>query len=174
MDTSENDLRGVVKALSDVVAPALDPADPLAGEQLRLAIGYLDFMRTRLDFLAMRLRFELRHNLDQAKALAELKSGYAPELAEALDAAIDEGERVLDSPLDDAEEARRITAKLAAAARIVVRESAASPGGHRGAVERVIVGHAEERIMFERAWFLPVGGERLADDVPPLASLVRR
>lgn len=57
---------------SDVVQPALDPADPLAAEQLRLAISYLEFVRTRLDYMPSRRRFELRDNLALAQALLSI------------------------------------------------------------------------------------------------------
>lgn len=173
METIDNDLRGVVKALSDVVQPALDPADPLAGEQLRLAISYLDFLRSRLDFTGSRRRFELRDNLELAKALARLKEGLSAVLYEALELAVFEGEQLLASSMEDAEEARSAAAKLAAAIRLIVRESATGPAEFRDAVEKTVLNRSEERIMFERAWFLPVGGDRQPEEVRPLPDFVQ-
>ena len=49
-DVTDNGLRAAVKALTDVVAPSIDPSDPLAKEQLRLVVDYLQFVRSRLDF----------------------------------------------------------------------------------------------------------------------------
>ena len=41
MDHTANTLRAISKALTDVIAPAVDPKDPLANEQLRLVIDYV-------------------------------------------------------------------------------------------------------------------------------------
>lgn len=171
METVENDLRGVVKALSDVVQPAIDPGDPLAAEQLRLAISYLDFLKSRLDFIPARRRFELHDNLELARALASLSDRFPSEIGEALDQAIDEGERLLASPMDDADEARTIAAKLAAVARIIVRETAECPLDLRDTIEQMVLSRSEARIMFERSWFLPVGGDRQPSEVRPLPDL---
>lgn len=46
MDHSENTLRAAIKSLRDTVAPAVDPLDPQAVEQLRLTIDFLEFLRT--------------------------------------------------------------------------------------------------------------------------------
>ena len=42
-DHEENAIRAAIKALSQVVAPAVDPSNPLAVEQLRLVVQFLDF-----------------------------------------------------------------------------------------------------------------------------------
>ena len=39
-DVTDNGLRAAVKALTDVVAPSIDPTDPLAKEQLRLVVDF--------------------------------------------------------------------------------------------------------------------------------------
>ncbi|NDK91451.1 hypothetical protein GYA93_17985 [Gordonia desulfuricans] len=49
IDHSENALRAVIKSLRDVVAPAVDPGDPMAQEQLALSLGTLEFLHSRLD-----------------------------------------------------------------------------------------------------------------------------
>ena len=71
MDHVDNALRASIKALEEVVAPAVDPADPQAGEQLRLVIHTLGFLRERVDHIHARARFDLRHNLGLASALLE-------------------------------------------------------------------------------------------------------
>lgn len=174
MDSIENDLRGVVKALDDVVLPALDPADPLAGEQLRLAINYLDFLRTRLDFAALRRRFELRDNLAMAVALRAVGGTPVEAVGEALDAAVADGEHMLATPMDDAQAAREAAARLAAAIRIVVREASYADNEARDRIEQTVIGNFGDRIMFERAWYLPVGGDRRTSDVPSLQEIRER
>lgn len=48
MDHCENTLRAAIKSLRDTVAPAVDPDDSQATEQLRLTIDFLEFLRTRI------------------------------------------------------------------------------------------------------------------------------
>src|SRR3954452_4273924 len=91
----DNALGAAIRALEEVVAPAIDPADPLAAEQLVLVIDSLRFLRERLDHLHDRARqfvlvtlarpslrerldhlhdrarFDLRHHLTLARAIAE-------------------------------------------------------------------------------------------------------
>jgi hypothetical protein len=49
-------LRVVIKALREVVAPALDPANELAKEQLGLSIATLAVVQARLPYLHAGLR----------------------------------------------------------------------------------------------------------------------
>ena len=51
----DNPLRAAVKSLTDVVAPALDPTNPLANEQLRLVCRFLEYTRLRAAYLPERL-----------------------------------------------------------------------------------------------------------------------
>ena len=95
MDHTDAALRAVVKTLRDVVAPALDPADPLAHEQLRLAVDYLEFLRGRFEWLHGRERFDLTHHLDMARAMCRIGGPVSARVATALAASIDRGERVI-------------------------------------------------------------------------------
>lgn len=45
-------LQSVIKAIEQVILPAVDPANPLAREQASLAIGHLYMMRGQLPFLS--------------------------------------------------------------------------------------------------------------------------
>ena len=73
MDQTDTGLAAVLKALNDI-APALDPADYLAQEQLRLSVDYIAFLRRRLDLLHGRERFDLSHQV----ALAEILLAHLP------------------------------------------------------------------------------------------------
>lgn len=69
-DYTDNALLASIKALNEVVLPALDPSDPLATEQLRLVAGFLKFLGARLPYVHDRNRFELEHYLALAGRLA--------------------------------------------------------------------------------------------------------
>ena len=160
MDHSDNALGAAIKALEEVVAPAVDPADPLAAEQLVLVIDSLRFLRERLDHLHDRARFDLRHHLRLAHAIAE-------------DAALDEiaaASAVLANPEARTPELREVAAALAAALRNTVRDAGEDT---RRRIERAIVAGSRERIQADRAWHLPQGFDPEPGAVPPLDAALK-
>ncbi len=168
-DHTDNGLRAVIKALSDVVAPAIDPADPLAREQLRLAVDYLEFVRARLDALYGRERFELQHAVTLAE---DLLSGSELGERAALEAALAQGRALLGAAGSPPAALRAATAEISGLIRDVVRAVADTDRSTRAAVERKIISHAAERIRFERSWYLPLGFDPSPGDVDELAALL--
>ena len=147
-DHSDNGLRAVIKALTDVIAPALDPTDPLAREQLRLAVDYLEFIRLRLDSLYGRERFELRHSLtlgDALLSIAELDGRTH------LEVAVVHGRAAYEKEGIDPLALRRATAHIAAAVRESIRANPEQDETTRRAVEATVINHSRERIAFERS-----------------------
>jgi hypothetical protein len=171
-DHTENTLRAVVKALTDVVGPAVDKADPLANEQLRLVVDYLEFVRSRLDLLHGRERFELRHHLTMAAALAELRAPCAAATAAALAAARAAGEEAYDSARTTTAALKAVTAQLAAAIGSLVREAQAFDPGVRRQIEQQVLAATNERIRFERSWYLPLGFDPSPGETLPLAAVL--
>ena len=169
-DVTENGLRAAVKALTDVVAPALSATDPLAHEQLKLVVDYLQFVRSRLDFLYQRDRFELDQHLSMARALEDIDAPWPAAAAEALEAAIQTGAAALMAPGTSAIALKAASAALAAEVRARVREAASFDAKLRAPIERAIVHASEQRIAFERAWYLPLGLDPVPGEVAPLAS----
>lgn len=84
----DTQLAAVCKSLADNVLPALDPANPLAVEQLRLSIATLAIVRSALPYLhAMQRRdleeqVQLARRIGDALALASSHSGPAQVLRE--------------------------------------------------------------------------------------------
>jgi hypothetical protein len=157
MDHSDNTLAAAIKALEEVVAPALDPADPQAAEQLVLVIDSLRFLRQRLDHLHDRARFDLRHHL----ALAHAISDDAP-----LEAEIAAATMVYERAGARTPELRESAAELAAVLRTVVRETTDDVTRRR--LERRILKGSWERIEADRAWHEPQGFDPDPATVPPL------
>jgi len=151
MDHSDNALRAAIKALSEVVAPAVDPTDSQAGQQLRLVIDSLDFLRQRLEYLHDRERFDVRHHLALARAVVEDAD------ADGLRDAISSAERVSRRPEARTVELRAATAALAAELRNVVRDVADADPAVRSRVERRILEGTRERIEADRAWHVSQG-----------------
>jgi hypothetical protein len=159
MDHVDNALRASIKALEEVVAPAVDPADPQAGEQLRLVIHTLGFLRERVDHIHARARFDLRHNLGLATALLE----DAPALRDP----IATGTALAASTDAPTAELRAGAAEVAAAIRTVVRDADEDV---RRRIELRVVAAAQQRIELERSWHLPQGFDPDPASVLPLAA----
>ncbi len=173
-DVTENGLRAAVKALTEIVAPSINRSDPLAAEQLRLVVDYLEFVRQRLDFLHDRDRFELDHNLGMARALHGMglpcSSATAMLLENAIRGAADAQARTdLSSPA-----LKAAAAALAAATRELIREAAFFDEQLRCKVERCVLAATQERITFDRAWYLPLGFDPAPGEVPALAEILAK
>ena len=167
MDLSENDLRAAIKSLSDIVAPAIDPKDALANEQLRLVIDYLRFLRERIDLLGHRDRLELRHQVDAARALLALNvadADTAAALGEATQAGAAELARADSAPGG----CKRAAAAVAAAIRDGIRRSQQWPQAARARWESCVIETSRERIAFEQSWYLPLGFEPSPAEVRPV------
>jgi hypothetical protein len=171
-DVTENGLRAAVKALTDIVAPAVSANDPLAIEQLRLVVDYLEFVRQRLDFLHDRDRFELEHHLAMARALIALTVPESDLIESALRSAIEAAEQALARPASSSPELKFAAATLAAAIRDLIRESAHFDAPTRQRLERCVLDASDARINFDRAWYLPLGFDPAAGEVPRLAQLL--
>lgn len=154
-------LQVVLKALREVVMPAVDPANGVALEQLHLAIVTLDLVRSRLPLRHARIRQELRN----ARALAGEVSaaGGGGGLAEA----ILEAETLLLDP--EANEATLDATRL----RILsaVEDAVAVSNGDR-AIARAVIAATRPQTDLARAWCLPAGFDVDPQDLPALDSLL--
>jgi hypothetical protein len=172
-DYTDNALLASIKALDQVVLPAVDPADPLAGEQLRLVSGFLKFLRSRLPAWHARQRFELQHYLNMAQQLAADARGVSDEVSQGLDAAIDAARTLQAREAASVAEIVDATAALAAPISALARTVATGPDELRRRVEREVMAGSKRWVDMQRAWFLPQGFELHAGELPSLdASLV--
>lgn len=170
-DHSRNGVRGLIGAL-ELVGSAVDPTDPIASEQLQSAVRYLRFLGERLDHLYDRERFELRHHLDMGDRL--LAASLDDHDTGDLSAFVILGHDLLERVGANVPEMRACTAALAAAITALVRAVAGAAAPMRTTVERIVLEATEERIMFERAWYLPLGFDHSAADVPAIELVLAR
>ncbi|MES2482164.1 MAG: hypothetical protein V4609_09230 [Pseudomonadota bacterium] len=171
-DVTENDLRAAVKALTDVIAPAISKADPLALEQLRLVTESLEFIRSRLDDFYDRDYFDLNHHLEMARLLQAMSLPLTEPTQALLGRTVGVGDEVSRTPGASSRDLKTATAGLAAAVRLIVRESTTMPADRRDKVERCVLSASRSRIAVDRAWFLPMGFDPEPDKVSPLSDVL--
>jgi len=149
-------LAAVAKALADNVMPAVDAGNPMAVEQLQLALATLGIVRQRLPDL----HAYLRRDLTEAIALARR-----------IGADVGEGEAVLASPESSPQqiEAEVRTLKEAITARI----DAARGTPQEAAVAAAVLDAADPAIMRWRAWASGMGFEPDPAALPSLAQLLQ-
>lgn len=164
MDQTSNALYGIGKTLRDVVAPAVTATDPLAQQELRMAMRYIEFLRVRVDHLYARARFELGFHIDLAETVGRAVGGGAVAKAR------ERGVAALGIPGAPIGELRDRSAEIAAAVSELVRD--AQDGPTRTGVERAVVAAYERITVFERSWYQPLGMDHFGDDLAPIESFL--
>jgi hypothetical protein len=172
MDHTVVGLRAVVRALSDVVSPAVDPGASLATEQMRLSIDYIEFVIGRLEFLHDRELFELGHHLEMAKAVQEIIEPLAVPEVVALAKAIEKGLQALSDPATPTRRMKSVSAALATAIVAIVRKAPTFDQTVRTNIERSVVRAGQSQIAFERSWYLPLGFDPDPGGVRPLQEVM--
>jgi hypothetical protein len=163
-------LRAALKALKDVVSPAVDPSNPLAVEQLRMVCGFLAMVCEQLPYRAQRVRFDLLSAVDLAQALSSGIGHATLDGAGALPVAL--ARAVALQHTSDASEAdlQQATARLGEATRDLIRESAEADDAVRRDIDRVVLRHSKAWLDVQRAWFAPLGFDKEARALLPIAA----
>jgi len=169
-DVTTNALRGIVKTLSDVVMPAIPADDPLALQELRMVVRYLNFTRERIDHLYARARYELTFYSDlAAQFTGPLGKSYASH-AHALTDLGDRAKALLAESGAAIEEFRNLNLEITS--RISATLCDVSDAGILARLERTVVLASAEMTAFERSWYAPLKLERFPDQVRPLGSFI--
>lgn len=170
MDHSTNTLTAAMKSLSDGVRPAVDPADPLATQQLSLVTDYLGFLRGRLPYLHTRARVELRAAQDLAAQLRPHVPAVDAEAVQPLEDALAVAADVHElAPLTVVESA---TAQILAVVREIVRAAPGAGPEVRRSVERAVFEDSERMSGFYRSWYLPLGFDPYPGEVRALDDVI--
>jgi hypothetical protein len=167
---ADNDFRAAAKALLDVVAPAIDRQNPLAQQQLKLVVDWLDFYRSRLPYSVDRERLELAVQIEMAQAIATAAPAGS---ATSLQAAISEAAAVQDRLGPRPPQVRAVTARLEDEISAVVRQSAGFDATVRRDIEKVVVMNTRHLLDAQRSWFLPQSIEPEPDAILPLDVALR-
>jgi hypothetical protein len=172
-DTTVNGLRASIRALEDVIEPALDASNPLAVEQSRMLRGYLALIAERLPLRHERLRHQARGLLELGSRLLRHAAACGDEVDRALRSGL--GRTTAATAGADTPERELVQSgtALAAAVCALVRECAVLDPKTRDAVERAVVEASGEWMDVERVWFAPLGFDHAATLLPPLGDLLR-
>lgn len=160
-------LQVALRALGEVVAPALSGAEKHVVEQLHLAIATLSFVKARLPEARAYYRMELQSWIDLAGDAADTAQGERPDEARALRGRIAAGTAALDDPKAD-------LADYDAAARdlrdgITGLSHACADTACQPALDRLILGRSEGIMLQSHQWCAPFGFELKPEDLPPPA-----
>lgn len=172
---SDIQLQSMIKALRDVIIPAIDPANRLAVEQAQLVTGMLGLMQHQLplqygfDRDELRRLVDLLHGLkvvcDLDPALESLPGKYK--------GLITESRAVLDGSTVDPgrlhETVRRLREVVGEVARFA-DEHAAEPARQR--IEREVLELSREQLLRDRALVAPQGWEPDPAALPSIHSLL--
>jgi hypothetical protein len=159
-------LRVVIKALSEVVAPAVGPNNRLALEQFHLSLATLGFIESRLPLVRKRVRRELQNAIALAEAVAPVAQGATPIVAAVAAARA----ALTDADVDTGELETHKTCLLAAASAVV---NASSDAATDLALAKAVVAASRSQFDLTRAWGLPAGFEPNPAEVPPLDDLIK-
>jgi hypothetical protein len=172
----EIQIQSVLKAMNDVVLPALDPKNPLAQEQARLCIGLLSIM-------AAQLPLQYRYDCDELARLLALSQRLqqlpgVDELAPTTLSGLVQGTR---QAQDVHSRARAEPAELLQAVRTLreltgnlVQEAFAgdTPGQRTAGLQRAVMDMSKEQLLRERSWLLGQGWESDPKAIPAIDTLI--
>jgi len=183
MDQSTVNLASTIRALVEVVAPAVDPHNARAREQLNLSVDHLSFLLERIDHLHERHYFELRHRFELASTLlAETKDeqfGAREALRRVLEDCIDQigaseeqaqTGMALAMPIPIAT-LRHCLAEMSVAIADMVRAGQTLSSDARDRIERCVLAQSGASIAFERVWYVPLGFDAHARDMGTLMDV---
>lgn len=157
-------LQTAIKALSDNVKPAVDPADKVATEQLGLVIATLAMVRDRLP---VQRRF-VRRLLEDEIALAEAV-GAATGRADAIAAEVAAARAALADPERDAPEIEEVRGELTGRTVSLISEAGAAG---LEVLTPIILKGAKLPLERLRAWSIPSGFEPYAAQLKTLETLL--
>lgn len=168
-------IQTAIKAMLDVVLPAVDPNNKLAQEQARLVIGTLSLVLQRLP---LTYRYE-RDELSRFLALADTLQGQtkvlpgAQEALHELATAVEQGEDVLDRARAEPSELEaanfQLREKIGA---LVTALYVANPSDTLRHVSSTVTAHAKEQLLRERSWLIGQDWESNPQDIPAIESLI--
>jgi len=163
-------LQVAIKALTDAIAPAIDPANKVAAEQLHLTVATLTMVRDRLPIARRFTRRQLEDDLAMLDSLRALVTSGDPSRAAALGDAAERARSLLADPQTDTAELETYRGILAEITVSAIEELQAGPAAP--AVERIVLDATRRSIERRRAWCIPAGFEPYPANVPAIETLI--
>ena len=165
----------VIKAMTDVVLPAVDPNNKLAQEQARLVIGMLHLVAQRQPLMYRYDRDELSRFLALADTLQaqakDMPGAQAP--LHALATVVENGEDVLNRAGAEPSELEmanfHLREKIGALVTALYAENAPDKLKH---ISTTVTAHAKEQLLRERSWLIGQGWESDPGSLPAIETLI--
>ena len=172
---SEIQIQTAIKAMTEVVLPALDPHDKIAAEQGQLVVGMLALLGQQLP---LQYRFD-RDELTRLHAFAAAlhpRASWPASAREAfaeMDSAAAGAEDVLDRARAEPHELEESIKRLRHAMTSVVRTVfSADDADARSAVRDSVMAMSEQQLLRDRSWLLMQNWEPNPQAVPPIEELL--
>lgn len=168
-------VKTVVKALTDTVLPAVDPANKLAQEQAQLAVAMLGIVLQRLPLMYRYDRDELARNLALADSLREQAARFpgTAEAVHALGTSAAAGEDVMDRSRAEPSELEAanfdLRARIGDLITLIYAHTDIDDLKH---ISAAVTGHAREQLLRDRAWLIGQGWEPDPKAMPALETLI--
>ncbi|WP_029889263.1 hypothetical protein [Polycyclovorans algicola] len=162
-------IQSMIKALTDVVLPAVDADNKLAHEQTRLVIGLLGLMGKQIPMQFQYDCDELGRLLEFATELQRATGADQPELV----AQQQRGSQVLERAKADPAEVVAAVRALRASTGAVISEafrSADAPVQDR--VQKTVLAMTSAQLLRERAWVMAQGWEPDPSAIPAIDTLL--
>lgn len=173
---SDIQLTALIRAMKDVVIPAIDPANRLAIEQSQLVLGMLALMQKQLPMQFRFDRDELSRLLRTADSLAEACAAE-PGLSEAVRALADvqrpARQRFAAATVDPSELYGDVVGLREAIGALVTRAGDAASPALMSQIERHVLDLSHEQLLRDRALMAPQGWEPGLPAVETLLEAVR-
>ena len=168
-------IQTIIKAMTDVVMPAVDPNNKLAQEQTQLVVGMLHLLAQRMPLMHRYDCDELSRFLALADTLQDQAKGL-PGAAEALHALANTSE----VGQDVLNRARAEPAELEAAnfnirkkvGALISTIYAGNDAANLKHISSTITAHAKEQLLRERSWLIMQGFEADPKSVPAIETLI--
>jgi hypothetical protein len=171
----EIQIKSVLKAMTDVVLPALDPANQLAQEQIRLCMGLLDLLSRQMP---LQFRFDcdelarLQAMGEQLLPLADSQAVDARTLEALGEAVRVSGDVLARAKADPAEVVEAVRTLRAATGAVVQQACAAGMPSDTRRLERIVLDSSREQLLRDRTWLLAQGWESDPTSFAPIETLI--
>jgi hypothetical protein len=172
----EIQIASVIKAMKDVVIPAIDPVNKLAVEQSQLIIGLLSLLSTQLPLQYRFDRDELARLIDCAKALQDIPPGDPAawpafeRLRTSSDAAASILEQCRVEPNSLTESVREMREAIGSLVKTV---SETEDHSTQLGIERLVLAMSKDQLIRDRSFVKMQGWEPDPAAVPEITTLLR-
>lgn len=169
----ELQLKSVLKAMADVVLPAVDPSNKLAQEQAQLIMGMLNLLILQLP-LSFRFDMdELTRSLELADKLLTFSGTLSSEVLAKLTASVESSRdvhtRAAADPLEVQAANVELREKIGALISALDKET---PKATFSEISSLIMGNAQQQLLRDRAWLAMQGWERDPAALPNIETLL--